>query len=128
MLGGGEPEEPKANAIMITKQASGSAKIDLLMAASPSRAWAQRCWAPVAFAADSAIGLTWWTCLLVGVEVVEHDMESGVGIGSDDVVHEVVELETPAARFVHGRHFEVDPVVWTSESGFLVGSRAVPLL
>ena len=42
---------------------------------------------------------------LVGVEVVEHDMESGVGIGGDDVVHEVEELDTPAARLVRGRHF-----------------------
>lgn len=39
---------------------------------------------------------------LVGVEVVEHDMDRGVGTAGDDIVHEVEELEAPAARLVGG--------------------------
>src|SRR5512139_3189345 len=37
---------------------------------------------------------------LVGVEVVEHDVDRGVGMGGNDIVHEVEELYAPAARFV----------------------------
>ena len=41
---------------------------------------------------------------LVGAEIVERDMESGVGIGGDDVVHEVEELDPPPPLLVRGRH------------------------
>src|SRR4029450_2594943 len=34
---------------------------------------------------------------LVGVEIVENDVDGGVGVGGDDVVHEVEELDAPTA-------------------------------
>src|SRR4029450_10029816 len=39
---------------------------------------------------------------LVGVEIVENDVDGGVGVGGDDVVHEVEELDAPTASLVRG--------------------------
>ena len=41
---------------------------------------------------------------LVGIEVVEHDVDRRVEVGGDDVVHEVEELDAPTARLVSRRH------------------------
>ena len=41
---------------------------------------------------------------LVGIEVVENDMDDGVWMAGDDIVHEVEELDAPAARPVRGSH------------------------
>ena len=40
----------------------------------------------------------------VGIEVVEHDVDGGVGPGGDDVVHEVEELDAPPPLLVSCRH------------------------
>src|SRR5689334_3697776 len=40
---------------------------------------------------------------LVGVEIVEDHMDCGVRVVSDYIVHEVEELDAPAAIFVRGR-------------------------
>ncbi len=37
---------------------------------------------------------------LVGIEIVVPDMEGGIGIGGDDPVHEVAELDAAPARLV----------------------------
>ena len=42
--------------------------------------------------------------LLVGIEVVEDDVDGRVGMSGDDVVHEVEELDAPPALLVRGRH------------------------
>ena len=48
---------------------------------------------------------------LVGAKIIEDNMDGSMGIGSDDRVHEVKELDAPAAALVGGhdftgRHFE----------------------
>lgn len=40
--------------------------------------------------------------LACGVEVVEHNVDCGIRIGGDDVVHEVKEFDAPAAFLVGG--------------------------
>jgi hypothetical protein len=42
---------------------------------------------------------------LVGVEVVEDDVDGRVGMRGDDIVHEVEELDAPSALLVSGHHF-----------------------
>src|SRR6476469_793422 len=41
---------------------------------------------------------------LMGIEVVEDDMDGGVTIDSDDVVHEVEKLDAAATLFVSDSH------------------------
>src|SRR6266849_8808067 len=41
---------------------------------------------------------------LVGIEVVEDNMDGGVRIGGDDIVHEIEELDAPAPLLVSGGH------------------------
>ena len=41
---------------------------------------------------------------LVGVEVVEDDMDGGVWIANADIVHKIQELDAPAARLVCSSH------------------------
>src|SRR5664279_6321967 len=40
----------------------------------------------------------------VGIEVVEHDVDGGVGPSGDNVVHEVEELDAPPPLIVSCRH------------------------
>ena len=41
---------------------------------------------------------------LVGIEVVEDDMDGRVRMSGDDIIHEVEELDAPPALLVRGRH------------------------
>jgi hypothetical protein len=41
---------------------------------------------------------------LVGIEVVEDDMDGRVRMSGDDIIHEVEELDGPPALLVRGRH------------------------
>src|SRR6516225_12269581 len=41
---------------------------------------------------------------LVGIQVVEDDMDGRIRVCGDDVVHEVEELDAPPALLVRGRH------------------------
>lgn len=40
----------------------------------------------------------------VGIKVIEDDVDGGVGMGGDDIIHEVEELDAPPALLVRGRH------------------------
>jgi hypothetical protein len=42
---------------------------------------------------------------LVGIEVVEDDMDGRIRMSGDDIIHEVEELDAPSALLVRGRHF-----------------------
>ncbi len=46
---------------------------------------------------------------LVGVQVVEDDMDGRIRVCGDDVVHEVEEFDAPPALLVRGRHLAGGP-------------------
>lgn len=63
------------------------------------------------------MGLEPIVILLVGVEVVEDDMQLLTRIGGDHLVHEVEELDTPAAFAVSGRHLAAGDLEGGEQSG-----------
>lgn len=59
---------------------------------------------------------------LVGIELVEHDVDLALPMGGDDAVHEVEELTTSAAFVVAGADLAGDDI-----EGGEQRRRAVPL-